>query len=130
MGEWYNLGVVTPQPFKWVKFPWSTLDFNASFRINFPNYNPKGNNGYAWLRLIYLTNANNRKPLVEQAIKIYPKLESTIINFPYPEEFTFKNIKVYRKFEVQKIVKLPKTIGTTTHNVWTINIEELAYIII
>lgn len=125
MGQWYNLGNVTPILFKWVKFPRATLDFNASFRLNFTGYNPKGDSGYAWLRLSYLTNANNRKPLVEQAIRIYPKEESNIITFPYPEEFTAKFIKVYRRFEIQKMANLPRNVGIKTVNTWAINIEEL-----
>lgn len=125
MGQWYNLGNVTPQPFKWVKFPRATLDFNASFRLNFNNFKPKGENGYAWLRLIYLTNARNRQPLVEQSIRIYPKAESNIVTFPYPEEFSSKFIKVYRKFEIQKIIPLTRRNGVTSFNVWNISIEEL-----
>lgn len=121
IGVWNDLGLVTPNRSNWVKFPITATGANATFRVSCLCSDWNKINSFAWLRARYQTSNSNQ---VSQSIRIYPHLDSQLIEFPIPQDLQDRSI-YFRDFEVKKALKYRRYIGLSPDINWQMKLEEI-----
>ncbi len=119
-GTWNELGVVLPTHGSWVPFPVRTTELNATFRLTFLG-DLVGANSFLWFRAEY---AIANTPLVQQAIRVYPKAELQLIDYPMLPELRHRNI-TSRIISVQKRHRWQRRVGFTPDTNYFLKVEEL-----
>ncbi len=121
IGIWNNLGTITPTLNQWVKFPTTATGANATLRVTYICNDFSKVNSYCWIRSRYQTSNSNQ---VSKAIRLYPTSDKQLIEVPIPQDLQDRSI-YFRDFEVKKVIKYRRYIGTTPDIVWQIKLEEL-----
>ena len=119
-GTWNELGTVFPVHSQWVYCPSRTEEFNATFRLTFYGDVERANS-FLWFRTEFDINGTR---LVQQAIRVYPKFERQIIEYPMNSEIVRAGTTT-RIVGVQKKHRWQKYVGYTPDTNYAVLVEEL-----
>ncbi len=119
--NWRSLGTATPIPERWTAFPLAgearltTLKVRCILNTELININ-----SWTWLRATYTAAGETQ---VSRAFRIYPKLETQIIQVITPRDFLGQAI-TERRFEVRKGYRRRARIGILVDSNWSIELQE------
>ena len=115
-----ELGTVFPVHSQWVYCPSRTEEFNSTFRLTFYGDMERANS-FLWFRTEFDINGTR---LVQQAIRVYPKFERQIIEYPMNSEIVRAGTTT-RIVGVQKKHRWQRYVGYTPDTDYAVLIEEL-----
>jgi hypothetical protein len=105
LGEWLNLGLITPSFDNWVGYEVIQPRPSQVIRVNFTNFDPKKSYSFVRIRGIYFTAL---KADVTFSIKVHPSDQRRVIELPISDEILgqsnwqlaveIKKYKGYRKY--------------------------------
>ena len=119
-GTWNELGTIFPIHSQWVHCPSRTEEFNSTFRLTFYGDMERANS-FLWFRTEFDINGTR---LVQQAIRVYPKFERQIIEYPMNSEIVRAGTTT-RIVGVQKKHRWQKYVGYTPDTNYAVLVEEL-----
>jgi hypothetical protein len=118
LGEWLNLGFVTPSFDDWISYGIIQSRPSQVIRINFNNFNPRESFSYTRIRGIYFTAL---KADVTFSVKVYPSDQRRVIELPISDEILgqsnwrlaieIKKYKGYRRYLGQLNDKINYSVG-------------------
>jgi hypothetical protein len=118
-GIWDDLGTVIPEPETWLDFPHSTVSRSGTTRLIFGGDLTRPNS-YAWIRCVYVIGISQ---LFGRWIRVYPKIQRDIIEYPHPQDFAGNPGIIYRSFQVQKRAWGRWRVGISQTSLWTLNLQ-------
>ena len=124
-GIWDDLGTVLPLEENWLVYPRSTTSRSGTTRLVFGGDLEK-TNSYGWIRCIYTIGIAQ---VFGRWIRVFPKVQRDIIDYPHPEDFANNPGIITRSFEVQKRSWNRFRIGVSQTSLWTLNLQVLTNVL-
>lgn len=119
-GDWKDLGTLTLTSVnEWYKFPITSYPiYTRSYRLTFQCSNFTKVRSFGWLRPVYFV--SGAPSLYARAIRVYPKPEPLLLEFPIPQDLLSRNID-YQDFEIKRVLGRYRS----SDLIWSVTLESL-----